>query len=405
MGSGKFYMSNYPYISNIKDVLHYIKDKPEFVHVKKEDHEVINYVVNKPGTFPQTGEPNWDIYREFRGIKFCSHSGQIICRPLHKFFNINEREDTRQELFSLKDPSHRIVEKLDGSMVTPVSLYNKEKDFFYIRWMTKMGITDVSMQAEEFVAKNPVYHEFVERLLNNGHYTPVFEWCSRQQRIVIDYPEDRLVLLAIRNMTSGKYEDIHCPELGYREIERVKFYYDYDDMKSFIDYSRDLKDQEGFICTFDNNSTWVKIKADLYVKKHKAKELFSNNKHIVHLILSEEIDDVYPLLESADRKALQNYELKFHCTIDSLCKDVVKTIRHLRNNEIDRKTFALEFYLEKDELVFKTLLYRVFDVLDCELEIEARKAIIENILKNTHKNEKFFKIMNDLKLATLYDKK
>jgi hypothetical protein len=70
--------------------------------------------------------------------------------------------------------------------------------------MSKMGITDVALQAEEFVGANPKYLDFASWCISN-QLTPLFEWCSRKQKIVIDYPEDKLVLLAVRNNITGEY--------------------------------------------------------------------------------------------------------------------------------------------------------------------------------------------------------
>ncbi|KMR26836.1 hypothetical protein EV34_14995, partial [Staphylococcus aureus] len=69
---------------------------------------------------------------------------------LHKFFNISENDGVSLDKVDL-NRSHLFMEKLDGSMIRPFLLSSG------IRWGTKMGITDVSMQAEEFVAKNPKY--------------------------------------------------------------------------------------------------------------------------------------------------------------------------------------------------------------------------------------------------------
>jgi hypothetical protein len=47
----------------------------------------------------------------------------------------------------------------------------------------------------------------------DGDMTPIFEWCSRNQRIVVDYPEDMLVLTAVRDNIEGVYIE---PATGYR---------------------------------------------------------------------------------------------------------------------------------------------------------------------------------------------
>jgi len=68
-----------------------------------------------------------------------------------------------------------------------------------------MGITEVSMQAEEFVAKNAKYLDFAKWCIEQ-EITPIFEWCSLKQRIVIAYPEDKLILLAVRCNFTGEYK-------------------------------------------------------------------------------------------------------------------------------------------------------------------------------------------------------
>ena len=205
----------FPHIKHINDVLPAIQDSPEFIVAEREHFTVVNYVVAHPETFPEVATvalTNGDathfgifeseeahkaaIRRELRGIIFAK-DGSILARRLHKFFNVNERDETQQHLIDLSQP-HVILEKLDGSMITPIPI----KD--HLRWGTKMGITDVSMGAETFVATHPEYTEFAKWCKENN-YTPIFEWVSRKQRIVVDYPEDNLILIAVRNNTTGEY--------------------------------------------------------------------------------------------------------------------------------------------------------------------------------------------------------
>jgi RNA ligase len=186
----------FPYIGHINDVLPAIQDSPEFIVAERDHFTVVNYMVAHPETFPEVTDVNSAIRRELRGIIF-GKDGKVISRRLHKFFNVNERDETQQHLIDLSQP-HVILEKLDGSMVTPIPVGD------HLRWGTKMGITDVSMGAEAFVAAHPEYAEFAKWCQENN-YTPIFEWVSRKQRIVIDYPEDNLILIAVRNNTTGEY--------------------------------------------------------------------------------------------------------------------------------------------------------------------------------------------------------
>jgi hypothetical protein len=74
----------------------------EWTIAEKEGFIVINYdyVDFKSPTFPDLTETMSDderlramIRREARGIKFNSRTGNIIARPFHKFFNIDEKHE------------------------------------------------------------------------------------------------------------------------------------------------------------------------------------------------------------------------------------------------------------------------------------------------------------------------
>jgi RNA ligase len=185
-------------IRHIDDVLPHIEGRDEFIVAQREGYSVINYVVTMADTFDMTG-PNdlgGAIRRECRGLKFYPN-GEIAARFLHKWFNVNEREETRIENINFSEP-HRIEYKLDGSAIHSMLVEG------HVRWMTKMGITQVSMQAEEFVAKNTKYKNFAKWCIEQ-QLTPSFEWCSPFNQIVVPYEEEQLTLLCLRNNITGEY--------------------------------------------------------------------------------------------------------------------------------------------------------------------------------------------------------
>jgi RNA ligase len=198
----------FPEIRTIDDVLPHIEGRDEFVVAERDYGIIINYAVSMEDTFPPVHVAGGSakmraeraltnaVRRECRGLKFYPN-GSIAARPFMKFFNVGEKEETLIHRINWNQP-HAILEKLDGSMIHPMLVNG------YIRWMTKMGITEVSMQAEEFVAKNNNYKDFAAWCISEK-LTPIFEWCSLKQQIVIAYPEDKLVLLAVRNNVTGEF--------------------------------------------------------------------------------------------------------------------------------------------------------------------------------------------------------
>lgn len=189
----------FPKIEHINDVIPHIKNYSEFIISDKNDYKAINYVVSKQETFSSADIKNdigAQIRRECRGLIF-DKNGKIVRRSYQKFFNINEKDETQSNKIDLTQ-NHIILEKLDGSMITPIYI----NDGF--RFTTKMGITDTSINSEKWVLTKSNYIDFVNQVYFRN-FTPIFEWCSRSNRIVIDYPEDRLVLTGIRNTLTGKY--------------------------------------------------------------------------------------------------------------------------------------------------------------------------------------------------------
>lgn len=217
----------FPKIRHINDVLPAIEGRDEFIVARREHFDVINYMVNLTDTFPAVntvyitngdqqlagdlGDPIFEtnadyhaaIRRECRGIIFDKASGRILRRPLMKFFNLFEKDETQLSNLDFNLP-HRVYTKLDGSFIVPFELGYGSGN---ICFGTKMGATEVSAQVEDFVAKNTNYIEFSRWCISND-ISPIFEWTSRKQRIVLDYPEDQLTLLAARHMFTGEFLEL-----------------------------------------------------------------------------------------------------------------------------------------------------------------------------------------------------
>jgi RNA ligase len=69
-------------------------------------------------TFPRVISACDAIRRECRGLVF-DKNGWILARRFHKFFNLNEREETLARNVDFSKP-HSVLAKIDGSMISPV---------------------------------------------------------------------------------------------------------------------------------------------------------------------------------------------------------------------------------------------------------------------------------------------
>lgn len=360
----------FPVINHINDVLPHIQDAPEILVAVKGDYTVINYQVVMQDTFPDTTDLKSLTRRECRGIIFHTASGQILRRPYHKFFNINERPSTHQDRIDLSR-KHVVLDKLDGSMISPFICEGK------VHWGTRMGVTEVGDQTQEFLFNNPQYNEMAILLIQNGH-TPMFEWCSRKQRIVLDYgQEDQLVLTAIRGMSSGEYWDKFQEDLIAKQhgIPTVRSFDSHSDMNSFIAHTRGLENTEGYIVRFENE--FYKIKCDWYCLLHKTLEHIVHEKDVIRLILDDKLDDVKAILPEERVKSLDNFSEVLHRGIKALADKVwwnmIET--HDKFNG-SRKDFAMAVKDMKE----KQFMFKALDILSNEGELTGQIALVNHII-------------------------
>ncbi len=338
----------FPEIRHLDDVRPAIEGRDEFIIAQREWGYVVNYMVNLPDTFPEVKTAGGSakmraeqtrlkaIRRECRGILFYP-DGRIMARRLHKFHNVNEREETQHHLIDLTQP-HVILDKMDGSMITPMCIEGR------IRFGTKMGITDVSRGAESFASQHSNIMEFCDMMLDRGK-TPVFEWCSRQQRIVIDYPQDRLVLIAIRDNITGRYDTYAGMQEWARQygLDLVKTYPGtINSMDHLIEDTRTLQGAEGWILRFDDGHM-LKIKAEEYVRFHKTRDGLTQEKNVVDMLVNEKIDDAKSFMIDEDRQRVEQFESEFWRGFDNTVRVTQITLDSVRQEmRGDRKRFALE---------------------------------------------------------------
>lgn len=362
----------FPVINHIDDVLPAIAGSKEFVVARRDWGTVINYLVSTPDTFPDVDSVQAAIRRECRGLLFYP-DGRVMSRRLHKFFNLNERSETQLSQIDLSQP-HVILDKLDGSMITPI--YAIEG----IRWGTKMGITHVALQAEEYAAGRSQYGELAA-YCKEQELTPIFEWCSRQQRIVVDYPEDRMVLIAIRKNRSGEYISYsELVALGEQyNIEVVKTYPGtLHSMSQLVEQSSSLEDAEGWILRFDNGHM-LKVKGEWYLRIHRIKELITLEKNVVDLIVNDKLDDVKPFVLEDDRYRLEEFERRFWQGFDIAVETYDRYWNSAQAAGLDRRSFAVQWMptVQKSDPFAAQFVFGKFDGKD------SRQMLLDQIRKNT----------------------
>lgn len=373
-----------PYSSRIEPYLEAIAGCDAFFVAERDYGRIINYrqmgndVFPTPSKAPDTHTAYlWGLRRQCRGLIF-DLDGNVIGPGFEKFFNVNEREETLVENIDWAAP-HVILDKLDGSMCRPV-FFSQEG------WTmcTKMGPTSVANNAERWARNHANYDRFFWDLHNHG-LTPLLEWCSRQNPIVIDHPVDRLVLTAVRDNPTGGY-------LTYTQLQELAGEYGLDlvrqfegsveSMQSLMDHTRDLQNAEGYVVRWLDGHM-VKIKGEQYCQIHRAKEGILRENAVIEMILDEKLDDVKAFLLLDDRAALEEYESRFwqgvHVTAAEWQR-VYTQVRARYGN--DRKGFALAAG-DMDAHV-RSAVFKCWDQADldwCEMVTDTVRRNLSTLIK------------------------
>jgi hypothetical protein len=248
-------LARFPVIESAQEVTKIARDAGFGVY-EREDCTVLTYELQSAETFPLPRHaPTFaehrrrKLLREFRGLTF-DREGALAARKLHKFFNLPEQETVA--------PRTEVLEKLDGSMVTALVLNGE------LRFHTRRGPSDIADAAAVHGDA-----EFCHNWLESG-YTPIFEWCAVDHRIVLAHPHDRLVVVAIRERRTGEYvrhdiveESAHMH--GVEPIRRLGFWED-------ADWRSDVarwEGREGVVLRTPEDRFW-KLKSPWYRTAHHA---------------------------------------------------------------------------------------------------------------------------------------
>lgn len=399
-------------IEGIQDVYNCIGDDTEFVIKKKGPFTYVNYKRMTSTTFPKLvsngreSERDWNLTeeewrmrrmrRELRGLVFDSTSGQVISRSMHKFFNINEREESSAEYIQRlisQNPAMQVtvMEKLDGSLTTAILVpvnscesnesnessgaavngendeslasTSREKMMYQLRFRSKMGYeNDHTDSLEHFLAiskqldrikyrwnESLSMYEMVTVVMdasgegedNDGDsslsksvmdlfrfcidwmsrgYTCLFEFFSPENRIVINYDEPFLSLLAIRDNKTGVYvpfdemiesarkygvphvKSIDCSEFSTNRDTLVR---------DLLEYCYKQEKIEGYVVrlTDMSNPSWTemyKTKTKWYSDIHRVRELMALNNMSEHyvwaLVIDNSVDDALPTLRNDEER-------------------------------------------------------------------------------------------------------
>ena len=295
---------------------------------------------------------------EMRGLTFVfNEDGSLFNRYLllHKFFNLNQVPESQYSL--VEDLGIRsIYNKEDGSVASFVRLPNG----------SVLGKSKMSFESDQAAGMNRLYKSnadlkrFVDWSLDND-YVAVFEYVAPNNRIVLRYLDEELILLRLRDNKTGEYLDLSkfSKEIGSLKVAPS----DVASLDELVDLAHIVEDKEGWIIEF-SNGLFIKIKTSWYVSLHGLLTDDLYREHVlVKYILDEKIDDILgqiPENEFESHERINKIISVVKNSISEKVNDISKSYDLFLEGGVDkdwtgdlrlqlmRKTFALKYRKERN---------------------------------------------------------
>ena len=313
---------------------------------------VFNYRLAQYKDFvtPLENRPEVKAY-EMRGLTFVfNNDGSIFNRflLLEKFFNLNQVPESMYSI--VKDYKIKFVNnKEDGSIASYIQLPNGK-----VIGKSKMGFDNEQANGINRIYKTRTdVKEFVDWCLENDIIS-IFEYVSPANRIVLRYLEEDLILLRMRDNSTGKHLDIkdHLDKIG--TIRIAPFEDDSKDLDSLIEVNATQVDKEGVIVQTEDEygkDFFFKLKTPWYMSLHGLLTDDIYREHIIiGYILDEKIDDILGQIPVEQHEARERIEKIIKIVkeqVDIKVKDIEKSYQKFLDMESNRKDYAI-LYNKKD---------------------------------------------------------
>jgi len=272
---------------------------------------------------------HWDdVTRKTRGLIYAD-SGEVIARPFEKFFNLNDERHPETCEANLPKSLPIVTEKMDGSL----GIYYSYEDQFGIA--TRGSFTShQAIWATEWIKKQDW------RIEASGH-TYLFEVIFNENRIVVRYPFEGLVLLAIVEIETGNEVPRSSIETIWSWKPLVAQF-----SKTIQECATDQREnEEGYVLHWPAERLRVKVKFTEYLRLHRLLTGISPKTIWEMLRAGESLE---PLLKDTPDEFvewLEKWEVKFHTEFCSIIQEAIEYMKtgapsHEGNEREHRKRFA-----------------------------------------------------------------
>jgi T4 RnlA family RNA ligase len=289
----------------------------------------------------------------------------VLAYPMKRFFNYGQGSAAE---INWSDPNLAVLEKLDGTLCI----------VYYDRLIEEWCVATRSVSEADLMMDNGLFtfrtlfekalkdtteldfNEFVKCLYPNNTYC--FELTTPYNRIVVDYKNNGITLLAVRDLMTGLevYPD-QCDLIKANIVPCVQAhtYTTVDELVNWVS-SLNPMEHEGVVVR-DSNFNRIKVKNAAYVAYNKVRDrLATSERNIVELILAEKDDDVISMLPEEIVKNLQKIKAGIVMFIKDY--DAHYQAAFQEANQIapgDKKTFAI--LVTKNKQLWSAPFFQMFE--------------------------------------------
>lgn len=345
---------------------------------------------------------NWNnpITHFCRGSIFHYSFGEgwkYLARPWNKFFNRQEgfSNFSKEEDFEkFKKLNPKLLSKLDGSCL----FVYFDPDINDFRASTLGSIKTSKVSDFPFTFSDLFWKTFKhskERFVKGT--TSIFELCTIYNRVVTEYPEDKVVFLGTYSNDTGEYLEEVSETIG-KDLEKpisiplCPVFSSWNDLNNFVEKESSNpvygKNPEGFVAY--SNYPLFKLKNRNYLNLHG---LFTGDKmfirkNIINLFFDGGLDDVLSDLPEEVVKFSEEVKEKYlEASLEIFkAKEIVKGLKE------NRKEYALKVQeLSKENRFVNLFQAYLFELLKNDIEFSSWLILERNKKKNYESYMEFWK--------------
>ena len=319
-------------IQNIQDIHPFVAAKKEIRFSTLSNGTTLGcYIFSDSKTFDSLEA------MECRGITF-DDQGAVCSRPLHKFFNVGEKDGLMPAQMLERDDVVAVYEKLDGSMIATAWVKGE------LKWRSKKSFSsDVVKLTEELLCDEPNKRitQFAYEVAKSG-LTAIFELTHPMARIVVAHDKPQLRLLHVRDNVSGQYvlldptHRIHGLIARYEIIRAPVLNLTVAQVMAALE---EMTEQEGYVLQFANGDM-AKWKCPWYARLHRS-ITFLRERDIAASALNDELDDLKGVLAEAgiDLTEVNKVESRLKTNLLGIYEEINAVVS--AGHGMDAKSFAI----------------------------------------------------------------